>query len=146
MYARSRFEALTDGVFSVAMTLLVIDVRLPDALSAGDEAGFVRALRDLEPKLLAYAMSQTWFPTWKAALPVGGLDGSLTSRFSEAPLKNHVFAKTGTLGESRALSGYLDCASGKQVIFSIMVDDHLPGSVADRVTMDKIVAAIAANE
>jgi len=97
-------------------------------------------------KLLAYAMSQTWFPTWKAALPVGGLDGSLTSRFSEAPLKNHVFAKTGTLGESRALSGYLDCASGKQVIFSIMVDDHLPGSVADRVTMDKIVAAIAANE
>ncbi len=97
-------------------------------------------------KLLAYAMSQSWFPTWKAALPVGGLDGSLTSRFPEAPLKNHVFAKTGTLGESRALSGYLDCASGKQVIFSIMVDDHLPGTVADRVTMDKIVAAIAANE
>ena len=57
MYSRSRFDALTDGVFSVAMTLLVIDVRLPDALSAGDEAGFVRALRDLEPKLLAYAMS-----------------------------------------------------------------------------------------
>ncbi len=97
-------------------------------------------------KLLAYAMSQPWFPAWKAALPVGGLDGSLTSRFSEAPLKNHVFAKTGTLGESRALSGYLDCASGKQVIFSIMVDDHLPGSIADRVTMDKIVAAIAAND
>jgi D-alanyl-D-alanine carboxypeptidase/D-alanyl-D-alanine-endopeptidase (penicillin-binding protein 4) len=97
-------------------------------------------------KLLAYAMSQPWFPTWKAALPVGGLDGSLTSRFPDPPLKGHVFAKTGTLGESRALSGYLDCASGKQVIFSIMVDDHLPGSVADRVTMDKIVAAIAANE
>ena len=97
-------------------------------------------------KLLAYAQSQPWFAVWKAALPVGGLDGSLTSRFPDAPLKNHVFAKTGTLGESRALSGYLDCASGKQVIFSIMVDDHMPGPPADRLTMDKIVAAIAAAE
>ena len=40
----------------------------------------------------------------------------------------------------------MDCASGKQVIFSIMVDNHEPGSSADRVVMDKIVAAIAAAE
>ena len=56
MYSRSRFEALTDGVFSVAMTLLVIDVRLPDA-TARNAAAFIEALRALEPKLLAYAMS-----------------------------------------------------------------------------------------
>jgi D-alanyl-D-alanine carboxypeptidase/D-alanyl-D-alanine-endopeptidase (penicillin-binding protein 4) len=97
-------------------------------------------------KLLQYAQAQPWFAAWKASLPVGGVDGSLRSRFPDAPMKNHVFAKTGTLGESRALSGYVDCASGKQVIFSIMVDDHSPGSAADRVTMDKIVAAIAAAE
>ena len=95
-------------------------------------------------KLLSYAMAQPWFPTWKAALPIGGEDGTLRTRFPAPPLKDHVFAKTGTLGESRALSGYLDCASGKQVIFSIMVDDHSPGTTADRITMDKIVAAIAA--
>ena len=97
-------------------------------------------------KLLAYAATQPWFAAWKAALPVGGVDGSLTSRFTDAPLKGHVFAKTGTLGESRALAGYLDCASGKQVVFSIMVDNHTPGSSADRAVMDKIVAAIAAAE
>jgi D-alanyl-D-alanine carboxypeptidase/D-alanyl-D-alanine-endopeptidase (penicillin-binding protein 4) len=97
-------------------------------------------------KLLSFATTQPWFATWKAALPVGGEDGTLRSRFPVAPLKDHVFAKTGTLGESRALSGYVDCASGKQVIFSIMVDDHSPGTSADRVTMDKIVAAIAAAE
>ena len=56
MYSRSRFEALTDGVFSVAMTLLVIDVRLHDA-TARNAAAFIEALRALEPKLLAYAMS-----------------------------------------------------------------------------------------
>jgi D-alanyl-D-alanine carboxypeptidase/D-alanyl-D-alanine-endopeptidase (penicillin-binding protein 4) len=97
-------------------------------------------------QLLAYAAKQPWFAEWKAALPVGGEDGTLASRFPDPPLKDHLFAKTGTLGESRALSGYLDAASGKQVIFSIMVDDHAPGSSADRVTMDKVVAAIAAAE
>jgi D-alanyl-D-alanine carboxypeptidase/D-alanyl-D-alanine-endopeptidase (penicillin-binding protein 4) len=97
-------------------------------------------------ELLAYAPHQPWFAPWKAGLPVGGEDGTLRSRFADAPLKDHVFAKTGTLGESRALSGYLDCASGKQVIFSIMVDDHSPGTSADRAVMDKIVAAIAAAE
>jgi D-alanyl-D-alanine carboxypeptidase/D-alanyl-D-alanine-endopeptidase (penicillin-binding protein 4) len=96
-------------------------------------------------QLLAYAAKQPWFAQWKPALPVGGVDGTLEHRFTEAPLKGHVFAKTGTLGESRALAGYVDCASGKQVIFSILVDDHTPGSSADRAVMDKIVAAIAAD-
>ena len=97
-------------------------------------------------RLLAYASQQPWFAAWKAALPVGGVDGSLRSRFPELPLKGHVFAKTGTLGESRALSGYLDAVSGRTVIFAIFVDDHAPGVTLDRFTMDKIVAAIQAAE
>ena len=95
-------------------------------------------------KLLQYASTQPWFAGWKASLPIGGVDGSLMERFAKPPLKDHVFAKTGTLGEARALSGYLDCASGRTVIFSIMVGNHLPQTSADRDVMDKIVAAIAA--
>jgi D-alanyl-D-alanine carboxypeptidase/D-alanyl-D-alanine-endopeptidase (penicillin-binding protein 4) len=57
---------------------------------------------------------------------------------------DHVFAKTGTLGEARALSGYLECASGRTVIFSIMVGNHMAQTNGDRDVMDKIVAAIAA--
>jgi D-alanyl-D-alanine carboxypeptidase/D-alanyl-D-alanine-endopeptidase (penicillin-binding protein 4) len=94
-------------------------------------------------RLLQYASTQPWFADWKRSLPVGGEDGSLISRFGKAPLKDHVFAKTGTLGEARALSGYLDCASGKTVIFSIMVGNHMPQTNEDREVMDKIVAAIA---
>ena len=97
-------------------------------------------------QLLAYATTQPWFAAWKAAQPLGGVDGTLANRFTEPPLKGHVFAKTGTLGESRALSGYLDAASGRQIIFSIMVDNHAPGTPADRAVMDKIVAAIAATQ
>jgi len=104
-------------------------------------------------KLLSYAAHdpktgapQPWFAEWKASLPLGGEDTDLLARFAKAPLKDHVFAKTGTLGEARALSGYLDCASGQTVIFSIMDSNHTPGSNADRDAMDKIVAAIAAAE
>lgn len=98
-----------------------------------------------EARLLAYAAKQPWFAQWKAALPVGGVDGTLASRFTSAPLKGHVFAKTGTLGESRTLAGYVQCASGREVIFSILVDNHQPGSSADRSVMDKLVEAIAAS-
>jgi D-alanyl-D-alanine carboxypeptidase/D-alanyl-D-alanine-endopeptidase (penicillin-binding protein 4) len=93
---------------------------------------------------LAFAARQPGFADWKASLPEAGVDGSLETRFPSPPLKGHIFAKTGTLGESRALSGYLDAASGHTLIFSIMVDNHTPGTSADRTTMDKIVAAIAA--
>jgi D-alanyl-D-alanine carboxypeptidase/D-alanyl-D-alanine-endopeptidase (penicillin-binding protein 4) len=93
--------------------------------------------------LLQYATTQPWFADWKASLPVGGEDGSLAERFAKAPLAGRVIAKTGTLGEARALSGYLECASGRTVIFSIMVGNHMPGTHADRDAMDKIVAAIA---
>jgi serine-type D-Ala-D-Ala carboxypeptidase/endopeptidase (penicillin-binding protein 4) len=95
-------------------------------------------------RLLEYAAGQGWFGDWKRSLPVGGVDGSLESRFADAALRGKVFAKTGTLGEARALSGYVECASGKTVVFSIMVGNHLPGTSADREVMDKIVGAIAA--
>jgi D-alanyl-D-alanine carboxypeptidase/D-alanyl-D-alanine-endopeptidase (penicillin-binding protein 4) len=95
---------------------------------------------------LAYVARQPWFPQWKASLPDAGDNGSLSRRFPDPPVKGHVFAKTGTLGESRALSGYLDAASGRTIIFSVMVDDHTPATSADRATMDKIVTAIAASQ
>jgi serine-type D-Ala-D-Ala carboxypeptidase/endopeptidase (penicillin-binding protein 4) len=98
------------------------------------------------PKRMGYGAEQPWFADWKASLPVGGEDGTLSGRFAKAPLKDHLFAKTGTLGEARALSGYVECASGRTVIFSIMVGNHLPGSSADRDVMDRIVVAIWAAE
>ncbi|MGI4854909.1 MAG: D-alanyl-D-alanine carboxypeptidase/D-alanyl-D-alanine endopeptidase [Janthinobacterium lividum] len=95
-------------------------------------------------KLLSYASTQPWGAAWKASLPIGGEDGSLRARFPDAPLKDHVFAKTGTLGEARALSGYIDCASGQTLIFSVMVNAHTPRNSDDMKSMDRIVAAIAA--
>jgi D-alanyl-D-alanine carboxypeptidase/D-alanyl-D-alanine-endopeptidase (penicillin-binding protein 4) len=98
-------------------------------------------------QLLAYAAKQPWFPNFKAALPIGGIDGSLQSRFTgedQPQLKGKVFAKTGTLGESRALSGYLTTATNQTLIFSILVDTHPPGLTTDRTLTDQILALVAA--
>jgi serine-type D-Ala-D-Ala carboxypeptidase/endopeptidase (penicillin-binding protein 4) len=97
-------------------------------------------------QLLVYATKQKWGETFKASLPVGGVDGTLTNRFLApgSTLAGKVLAKTGTLGESRDLSGYLTAASGQTVVFSVLVDNHPPTGGADRVAMDKIVEAIAA--
>jgi D-alanyl-D-alanine carboxypeptidase/D-alanyl-D-alanine-endopeptidase (penicillin-binding protein 4) len=95
-------------------------------------------------RLLQFAAGQPWFSGWRQSLPVGGVDGSLTGRFVKSPVRGKVFAKTGTLGEARALSGYLECASGRTVVFSILVGNHAPGSSADRAVMDRMVEAIAA--
>ena len=93
--------------------------------------------------LLAYAMRQSWGEAFRTSLPVGGVDGSLSSRFKQPLLDGKVFAKTGTLGEARALSGYVVAASGQTVVFSILCSDHSPLPSSDRGAMDKIVAAIA---
>jgi len=95
-------------------------------------------------KLLKYAMEQSWGEQFHAALGIGGVDGTLKGRFAKPPLKGNVIAKTGTLSEVHALSGYLTCASGRTVIFSIMADMHDPTTVADREAMDAIVAAVYA--
>lgn len=57
MYPRARLDALTDGIFGVAMTLLVLDVRLPDEFHPRDAAELLRALFGLMPKFLPYVLS-----------------------------------------------------------------------------------------
>jgi len=95
--------------------------------------------------LLTYANRQPWGAAWRASLPVGGVDGTLSARFAEPAHKGRVFAKTGTLGEVNALSGYLVTGSGRTLVFSVLCNDHNPSGDAARVALDKIVAAIAAD-
>jgi D-alanyl-D-alanine carboxypeptidase/D-alanyl-D-alanine-endopeptidase (penicillin-binding protein 4) len=97
-------------------------------------------------RLLAYGSRQPWGAAWRDTLPIAGVDGTLGGRFKNSPLKGHLFAKTGTLGETNALSGYLTTASGKTVAFSILVNGHRPGSNAELQAIDRIAETIAAAE
>jgi D-alanyl-D-alanine carboxypeptidase/D-alanyl-D-alanine-endopeptidase (penicillin-binding protein 4) len=57
-----------------------------------------------------------------ATLPVGGHDGTLASRMRNTDLARHVQAKTGSIANVRALSGYLDRPSGEKLVFSIIAN------------------------
>ncbi len=138
--------SIADGVRIVRQFLLKAGVA-PDDFFFYDGSGM--SSNDLitpraHTRLLTYAATQPWGAAWKATLPVGGVDGTLSSRFKDMP--NRVFAKTGTLSEVTALSGYLTAASGKTVAFSILVNGHLPGSDAEVLAMDRICETIADTE
>ena len=57
MYPKARLDALSDAIFGVAMTLLVLDVRLPDAFQPHDAPELLRGLLHLMPKFLPYMLS-----------------------------------------------------------------------------------------
>jgi len=52
-----RLEALSDGVFAFAMTLLAFDIRVPDPISITSEERLWAALVALASRLVTYAMS-----------------------------------------------------------------------------------------
>jgi uncharacterized membrane protein len=52
-----RLAALSDGIFAVAMTLMVLDLRLPAAQTIQGEHDLWRALLALLPRVLTYLMS-----------------------------------------------------------------------------------------
>jgi TMEM175 potassium channel family protein len=55
--SRNRVEALTDGVFAVAMTLLVLDIKVPELEAPSDISQLAIRLLALWPKFLSYAIS-----------------------------------------------------------------------------------------
>jgi uncharacterized membrane protein len=57
MYPRARIDALTDGIFAVAMTILVLDLRLPENFHPRDADELLRGLYGLVPNFIPYVLS-----------------------------------------------------------------------------------------
>src|SRR4051812_40766375 len=52
-----RIAALSDGVFAVALTLLVLDIRLPDGAVIDSDSALLQALGALGPRIVPYLLS-----------------------------------------------------------------------------------------
>ncbi len=81
---------------------------------------------------------------WLSALPTGGVDGTLQSRFTQGAAHEHVHAKTGSLRGVHALAGYVTTRSGQTLAFAIM-GNQLAGSqsAAARKIIDQLVETLA---
>jgi len=57
MFSKARLDTLSDGIFGVAMTLLILDVRLPDDFHLQTAGELLQGLAGLWPKFLPYVLS-----------------------------------------------------------------------------------------
>src|SRR4051794_20821730 len=61
----ARLEGFCDGVFAIALTLLIIDVSLPAATKVNGTSDFWLALKNIAPSILIFVLSFiVIFITW----------------------------------------------------------------------------------
>ena len=96
-------------------------------------------------KMLRWIALQPWGAAWRASLPIGGVDGTLSRRFKGTLLEGKLFAKTGTLNATNALSGYLIAKSGQTLTFSTFANDVPADASATRFLDAALVLVAEAN-
>ncbi len=79
---------------------------------------------------------------WRASLAVGGIDGTLRTRFKGTAASENFRGKTGTLDQVSALSGYVTTAGGEQLVVSFIVNGVAETKMRTSL-MDDIVVTLA---
>jgi D-alanyl-D-alanine carboxypeptidase/D-alanyl-D-alanine-endopeptidase (penicillin-binding protein 4) len=99
----------------------------------------------LSPISLVQVLEKLYTEQPNAALlnffPAGGKSGTLSSWFKGSP-QPYIFAKTGSLGNTFCLSGYLKTKRGKTFIFSYMNNHYTKPSAQIKKEMEQVLEAI----
>ncbi len=93
-------------------------------------------------QLLTYMWNSPHRDEYVNTLPIAGEDGTLDWRFSRTPARGRIHAKTGTLGHVTALSGYATTADGRNLVFSVFVNNFSVAGSYIRSLVDRIVLAL----
>jgi D-alanyl-D-alanine carboxypeptidase/D-alanyl-D-alanine-endopeptidase (penicillin-binding protein 4) len=95
-------------------------------------------------RILQAAAEEPWWPVLGSGLPVAGVSGTLAGRLTGPSTAGNVTAKTGSILEGRALSGFLTTAGGRRAVFSVLVNGDAPGTAgAATGAIDAFVEATA---
>ena len=90
-------------------------------------------------QMLGWAVKQTWFSSYEAALASPGV-GTLKTRLQGSSFRG----KTGTLTSVVGLSGYVKSSSGERLIVSIVINNTVDSSAKVRDCADEIVRWVEA--
>jgi D-alanyl-D-alanine carboxypeptidase/D-alanyl-D-alanine-endopeptidase (penicillin-binding protein 4) len=117
--------------------------RLGSGVRLVDGSGLARANR-ASPfrvvRLLRAVSRRTEFAAFRDSLPIAGRDGTLFDRMRRGPARMRCQAKTGTLSNVSALSGYCDARSGDTYAFSVLMNGVYPTGA--RRLQDRMLQAI----
>jgi PBP4 family serine-type D-alanyl-D-alanine carboxypeptidase len=75
------------------------------------------------------------------ALPVAGVDGTLSERMKNTPAAGNVRAKTGTMSNIRSLAGYVKTRDGETLAF--VVNNFEGTGAAANQALDSIAVSLA---
>ncbi|MCX6545642.1 MAG: D-alanyl-D-alanine carboxypeptidase/D-alanyl-D-alanine-endopeptidase [Acidobacteria bacterium] len=77
------------------------------------------------------------------ALPIAGVDGTISGRMRDTKAQGNARAKTGSISNARALSGFVTSADGEPLVFSMIVNNfNVSQAEADRL-IDRAVVRLA---
>lgn len=133
-HSKDRVAALTDGIYSVAMTLLVIDLKLPDGIELQDSRELAHALIALEPKFTTWANSffvlvLFYMANLRSMRALRGLDAPLAILYMvQLALVSLMPFSTALVGEYRPvlLSQVIYSLNmGALAVLSLMVSRHI---------------------
>jgi D-alanyl-D-alanine carboxypeptidase/D-alanyl-D-alanine-endopeptidase (penicillin-binding protein 4) len=93
--------------------------------------------------LLRWTTQQSWADAFRATLPIGGVDGTLHRRFAGTSLEGRIFAKTGTLAGTNALSGFMLTKSGQTLIFSAFANERPSEAESALAALDATLVTIS---
>jgi D-alanyl-D-alanine carboxypeptidase/D-alanyl-D-alanine-endopeptidase (penicillin-binding protein 4) len=83
--------------------------------------------------------------TFRASLPIAGVDGTLRNRLRDTPAAGNCRAKTGYVSNVSSLSGYVRTAGGDDLLFVILMNNHPCRNAGATAVQDRIVKALAAH-
>ncbi len=129
-----RVEAFSDGVFAIAITLLILDIRVPELEAVASDGGLFAALLRLWPSLLAFLFSfcvvlvmwinhhelMRWVRT--VDYPFLFANGLLLLMVTFVPFPTAVVARyLGTGAERAAVAFYCGTFLGISVAFNVLL-------------------------
>jgi hypothetical protein len=125
----TRLANLSDGVFAIALTLLALDIRLPEGVPIGDLPGKVL---ELAPKIMVYLIS---------FVVIGGAWGAI-SEFSTRSNAG-MDCWSGLIPPACSLSPYYRRARRSSANIQMLYSEHLfcPGCSVDPAHHPVVVAA-----
>jgi serine-type D-Ala-D-Ala carboxypeptidase/endopeptidase (penicillin-binding protein 4) len=122
---RESDPTMDGGVEAMGEWLGKIGVRTGFRLENGSGLSYTAHMsaKQVVDVLLAGAAHEGTGEDFLHSLSVGGVDGTLRSRFSGRPSRTKVRGKTGTLTGVAALSGFVEIAPDQKVCFSILTNN-----------------------